>query len=110
MEKMPEDWRTASVTSAFKKEGKEERQGNSKLVSLTSVLVKVMEPFILDYISKQVEEKFVKSSKHWFTTKEKSCLTNPVAFYDVLISWVNVGRAVNIGYLDLSKASSSDFP
>jgi len=46
-----------------------------------------------------VEEKIIKSSQHGFT-KGKSCLTNLIAFY----GWVDEGRAVDVVYLDFSKA------
>ena len=73
---MPEDCRKASVTPIFKK-GKKEDPGNYRPVNLTSILGKIMQLII-----KQVEEKkFLRSSQHGFT-KGKSCLTNPIAFYD----------------------------
>ena len=42
-----------------------------------------MEQLILDVISQQVEENVIRSSKREFTM-EKSCLTNLVAFQDVM--------------------------
>jgi len=62
-----------------------------------------MEQFVLDAISKQLEEKKVISSQHGFT-KRKSCLTNLIASYDSSTGLVDVGRAVNVIYLDFSKA------
>jgi len=47
---VPEDSRKANSTPIFKK-GKEEDPGNYMLVSLTSILGKVMEQLILDVIS-----------------------------------------------------------
>jgi len=99
---VPKDWRKASVTPVFKK-GKED-PGNYRPVSLTSSPGKVMEQLILDSISKQVEEKkVIRSSQHGFT-KGKSCLTNLIAFYDGVTGWVDEGRAVDVVYLDFSKA------
>jgi len=63
-----------------------------------------MEQLILEVIIKQVEEKKVtRSSQHGFT-KGKSCLTNLIAFYDSMTSWVDEGRAVDVVCLDFSKA------
>jgi len=48
------------------------------------------------------EKKVIRSSQHGFT-KAKSCLTNPIAFYDDMTGWVDEGRAVDVVYLDCSK-------
>ncbi|PKU38009.1 rna-directed dna polymerase from mobile element jockey-like [Limosa lapponica baueri] len=100
---VPEDWRTANVSPVFKK-GKKEDPGNYRPVSLTFNPGKVMEQLILDVISKHVEEKkVIGSGQHGFT-KGKSCLTNLIAFYDGMTGWVDKGRAVDVVYLDFSKA------
>jgi len=69
-----------------------------KLIIIQSVTL------ILEAIIKQVEEKkVIRSSQHGFT-KGKSCLTNPIAFYDDMTAWVDEGRAMDVVYLDFSKA------
>ena len=49
------------------------------------------------------EKKVVGSGQHGFTN-EKSCLTHLIAFYDGMTGWVDEGRAVDVVYLDFSKA------
>ncbi|PKU43903.1 rna-directed dna polymerase from mobile element jockey- hypothetical protein [Limosa lapponica baueri] len=100
---VPEDWRKASVTPAFKK-GKKEDLGNYSPVSLTPFPGNVMEQLVLDVISKHMEEKkFIRSGQHGFT-KGKSYLTNLIAFYNGMTGWIDEGRAVDVVYLDFSKA------
>ena len=100
---VPEDWRKASITPVFKK-GKKENLGNYRPVSLTSVPGKLMEQLIPDIFSKQVEEKEVTRSSQHRSTKEKSCFISLIAFHDIMTGWVDEGRAVDVVYLDFSKA------
>ncbi|GAB0176162.1 mitochondrial enolase superfamily member 1 [Grus japonensis] len=63
----------------------------------------LIEQLILGVINKHVEEKVIGSGQCGFI-KGKSCLTNLITFYDGMTSWVNEGRAVDVAYLDFSKA------
>ncbi|PKU40282.1 rna-directed dna polymerase from mobile element jockey- hypothetical protein [Limosa lapponica baueri] len=100
---VPEDWRKANVIPVFKK-GKKEDPGNYRPVSLTSIPGKMMECLCVGIILKHMEEKkAIRSSQHGFT-KGKSCLTNLIAFYDGITGWIDEGRAVDVVYLDFSKA------
>ncbi|GAB0190938.1 mitochondrial enolase superfamily member 1 [Grus japonensis] len=98
-----EDWKKANVTPVFKK-GKKKDPGNYRPVSLISIPGKVMKHFILGVMSKHVEEKkVIRSGQHGFTNG-KSSLTNLLAFYDGMTSWVDEGRAMDVVHLDFSKA------
>ncbi|KAK4818031.1 hypothetical protein QYF61_004155 [Mycteria americana] len=70
------------------KKGKKEELENYKLVSLTSVPGKVMEIILLKNISKHMKDKVIRSSLHRIM-KGKSCLTNPLAFYNEVTNSVN---------------------
>ncbi|KAK4822026.1 hypothetical protein QYF61_006939 [Mycteria americana] len=100
---VPVDWRLANVTPIFKK-GRKEDPGNCRPVSLTLVLGKLMEQIILSAITWHVEDnQGIKPSQHGFR-KGRSCLTNLISFYNKVTCLVNEGKAVDVVYLDFSKA------
>ncbi|KAK4823577.1 LOW QUALITY PROTEIN: hypothetical protein QYF61_003581 [Mycteria americana] len=100
---VPADWRLANVTPIFKK-GRKEDPGNYRPVSLTSVPGKLMEQIILSAITRHVENnQGIKPSQHGFR-KGRSCLTNLISFCDKVTRLVDEGKAVDVVYLDFSKA------
>ncbi|CAM5155373.1 unnamed protein product [Natator depressus] len=63
-----------------------------------------MEQVLKESILKHLEErKVIRNTQHGFT-KGKSCLTNLVAFYDEITGSVDEGKAVDVLFLDFSKA------
>ncbi|CAM5077342.1 unnamed protein product [Eretmochelys imbricata] len=100
---VPDDWKKANVVPVFKK-GKKEDPGNYRPVSLTSVPGNIMEQVLRESILKHLEErKVIRNSQHGFT-KGKSCLANLIAFYDEITGSVDEGKAVDVLFLDFSKA------
>ncbi|CAM5122712.1 unnamed protein product [Eretmochelys imbricata] len=103
MGEVPDDWKKANVVPIFKK-GKKEDPGNYRPVSLTSVPRKIMEQVLKESILKHLHErKVIKNSQHGFT-KGRSCLTNLITFYDEITVSVDEGKAVDVLFLDFSKA------
>ncbi|CAM4521142.1 unnamed protein product [Caretta caretta] len=63
-----------------------------------------MEQVLKESILKHLEErKVIRNSQHGFT-KAKSCLTNLIAFYDEITGSVDEEKAVDVLFLDFSKA------
>ncbi|CAM5153035.1 unnamed protein product [Natator depressus] len=63
-----------------------------------------MEQVLKESILKHLEErKVIRNSQHGFT-KGKSCLTNLISFYDEKTGSVDEGKAVDVLFLDFSKA------
>ncbi|CAM5128318.1 unnamed protein product [Natator depressus] len=93
----------ANTVPIFKK-GKKENPGNYRPVSLISVAGKIMEQVLDESILKHLKErKVIRNSQHGFT-KGKLWLTNLIAFYDEITGSVDMGKALDMMYLDFSKA------
>ncbi|PKU35457.1 rna-directed dna polymerase from mobile element jockey-like [Limosa lapponica baueri] len=100
---VPADWRLANVTPIHKK-GRKDDPGNNRPVSLASVPGKVMEQIILSAIMQCMKDtQAIRPSQHRFT-RGRSCLTNLISFYDKVTRLVDEGKAVDVVYLDFTKA------
>ncbi|KAF1556515.1 hypothetical protein FQV20_0001978, partial [Eudyptula albosignata] len=100
---VPDDWRLANVTPTYKKGWKEDL-GNYRPVSLTSVPGKIMEQFILRVLTRHKQDnQGIRPSQHGFM-RGSSCLTNLISFYEQVTRLVDEGKAVDVVYLDFSKA------
>uniref|UniRef100_A0A493TS15 Reverse transcriptase domain-containing protein n=1 Tax=Anas platyrhynchos platyrhynchos TaxID=8840 RepID=A0A493TS15_ANAPP len=100
---VPVDQRLANVMPIYKK-GWRVDPGNYKPVSLTSVPRKLMEQIILSVITRHLQgNQAIRPSQHVFM-KGRSCLMNLIFFYDKVTCLVDEGEAVDVVYLDFSKA------
>ena len=100
---VPVDWKLANVTPIFKK-GRKDDPGSYRPISLTSVSGKVMEPIISGTIMDQLKvNQGIRPSQHGFTNG-RSCLTNLLSFHDKLTHLLDENKAVDVVYLDFSKA------
>uniref|UniRef100_A0A493TVJ9 Reverse transcriptase domain-containing protein n=1 Tax=Anas platyrhynchos platyrhynchos TaxID=8840 RepID=A0A493TVJ9_ANAPP len=100
---VPVNWRLANMTPIYKK-GRRADPGNNRPVSLTTVPGKLMEQIMLRIITWHLQGKqVIRPSQHGFM-KGRSCLTNLISFYDKVTHLVDEGKAVDVVYLDFSKA------
>lgn len=81
-------------------------KGGPRPTSLMSVPAKIMEQILLEALTSQMKHETGKS-QHGFT-ECKSCLTNPITFYNQLTCSADAGRAVGTAHLDFSKAFHMD--
>ncbi|XP_066843722.1 NADH dehydrogenase [ubiquinone] 1 alpha subcomplex assembly factor 2 isoform X1 [Anser cygnoides] len=100
---VPVDWWLANVTPIYKK-GRRVDPGNYRPVSLTSVPGKLMEQIILSAITRHLQgNQAIRPSQHGFM-KGRSCLMNLISFCDKVTRLMDEGKAVDVVYLDISKA------
>ena len=103
---VPADWRKANVAPIFKKCPKY-IPGNYRPVSLTSIVCKLLEGMIRDYIQYfSNENSIISSNQHGFM-KNRSCQTNLLTFYEEVSCHLDKGRPVDVDDTKLSRAITS---
>uniref|UniRef100_M3XLH7 Reverse transcriptase domain-containing protein n=1 Tax=Latimeria chalumnae TaxID=7897 RepID=M3XLH7_LATCH len=100
---VPKDWRRANVTPIYKK-GCKSDPGNYRPISLTSVVGKIMETIVKNSILVHLETQGVIKNSQFGFTKGRSCQTNLLVFYEAVTKEMDKGNAVDVIFLDFSKA------
>jgi len=100
---VPDDWRLANVMPIYK-QGWKEDPGNYRPVSLTLVLRKILERFILSLLTGHVKDNQGIRPSQLGLMKGRSCLTSLISFYDHVTHLVDERKAEDVVYLGFSKA------
>ena len=101
---VPLEWKEANIIPLFKM-GSRNKSVNSRPVSLTSVICKLLETIIRDHMMDfLVKHKLINTSQHGFL-KARSCLTNLLCFFEEITKWVDDGSPVDVIYLDFQLKS-----
>ena len=100
---VPADWQLANVLPIYKK-GVRKDPGTYTPVRLTSVPGKMTEKIILGPTERHLTDNAIVRHRQHGLTKGKSCLTNSIAFSDKVTRLVDEGKAVDVVFLDFSKA------
>ena len=100
---VPSAWLDANVTPLFKK-GSRLEASNYRPISLTSVLVKILEKIIKSELMKHLSNnKLISNKQHGFVHK-KACVTNLLETMDFLTANIEDNRPVDLILLDFAKA------
>ncbi|KAJ3646959.1 hypothetical protein Zmor_024514 [Zophobas morio] len=100
---LPADWRTATVRPIFKKGDKFDAT-NYRPISLTSLIVKVMESIIYDRVIKFfVDYQLIPFQQHGFLPG-KSIQSNLLCCLSDWTKEIDAGNSIDVVYLDFSKA------
>ncbi|KAJ7417142.1 hypothetical protein BTVI_33821 [Pitangus sulphuratus] len=97
------DWKMKNIVPVFKKSKKEDHK-NYMPVSLTSVPGKIMVKIILGSFEKHLEDNAVIGHNLQGFMRGKSCLSNLICFYDKVIHLADLGKPLDVTFLDFSKA------
>jgi uncharacterized protein (UPF0335 family) len=102
-ERIPKDWKNATVVPIFKK-GKRNLPENYRPVSLTCIVCKVMERILRDRIVKYFTEKSLLSSNQYGFVPGRSCTLQLLVCMEEWSKQLDAGNQVDIIYTDFSKA------
>ena len=91
--KIPEQWKTANVTSLYKK-GSRKDALNYRPVSLTCILCKLYEKLVRRHIMSFVSKK-ITPNQHGFV-EGKSCLSNLLESVECIIELLEDGAPVDV--------------
>ena len=100
---VPTIWKQGTVTAIFKK-GKKSLPGNYRAITLTSIVCKLLENFITEFIAKHLARNgALDKAQHGFTP-HKSTVTNLIEALNIWTEALAHNLPVDIIYLDFEKA------
>jgi hypothetical protein len=100
---VPIDWKLANITPIYKK-GCKEDPANYRPISLTSIIGKLLETIITNYIVDFLEtNELIVNSQHGFR-RNRSCVTNLLDFFNYMFEKYDENKSIDIIYLDFKKA------
>ena len=100
---VPEDWKTADVTSIFKK-GDRSTPSNDRPISITAVCCKVMEHILHSQVMHHLDHHNILSDSQHDFRKKRSCESQLILTIQDLASSLKDGEQIDAVLLDFSKA------
>jgi hypothetical protein len=100
---LPPDWRSANISSIFKK-GDRNRAENYRPVSLTSVACKLLEHIICRHLRNHLEKHSILTDKNHGFRSGHSCEIQLLTTMNDLLERYDTGKQTDVAILDFSKA------
>ena len=100
---VPSIWKQGTVTAIFKK-GKKSLPENYRAVTLTSIVCKILEDIITEYIKEHLISNNIQDQGQHGFTKSRSTVTNLIEALNIWTEALAHGLPVDIIYLDFEKA------
>ena len=100
---VPKIWKVGTVTAIFKK-GKKSLASNYRAITLTSIVCKLLEGFITEFIKAHLTKNNKHDKKQHGFTSMMSTVTNLVEALNLWTEALSHGLPVDIIYLDFEKA------
>ena len=103
---LPDEWKQAHVAPVFKK-GQRNQASNYRPISLTSLVVKILESIIHSELVTFLDgQGILNGEQHGFVNR-KSCFTNLLSTFEEWTSALDQGFGIDVIFLDYSKAFDS---
>ena len=100
---LPLEWRSANISSIFKK-GKKSEVGNYRPVSLTRIVSKLMESIVRDNVMEHFVRNKLFTCKQFGFIKGRSTVLQLLKVLDIWTHNLEVGGNIDVIYTDLEKA------
>ena len=104
--KLPCEWKDANVSPIFKK-GDKELVCNYRPISLTCLLVKVLEKLVASHISSFINSKNLLSDHQFGFRTGSSCTSQLIHIFHSWASALDSGKLTDVVFLDFAKAFDS---
>ena len=104
--KLPCEWKNANVSPIFKK-GDKELVCNYRPISLTCLLVKVLEKLVASHISSFINSKKLLSDRQFGFRAGSSCTSQLIHIFHLWGSTLDSGKLTDVVFLDFAKAFDS---
>ena len=100
---LPRDWKRAFVTPIYKK-GSRSHAENYRPISLTCILGKIMEKFVREKVMTHLLENKLLTNKQYGFISGRSTTIQLLNYLDSCVKNIVDGNAVDVIYLDFTKA------